>query len=237
MLKNWIRKVASYFFSPFFILNCRRAGNKGRLRDIKNQHCVFTCPLMPTSFFFFLFLVSSAVEAVHGSSSAWCRGQTELKRSGLEAQFCSWQGLWEVMGWVGEGKRSKWVVRGGRLPCHPKEPADLEVGGRWGKRERSRLRLQLVSEQTENPETPISRGLFPPIYIFLVTIELEHNILVLIIFKSGRRPLEACADCAHFCAWLPQTTPWSEQCNCHSLIYHKMSAPVIAGCEIIFNFL
>lgn len=30
----------------------------------------------------------------------------------------------------GWGKRSKWVVRGGRLPCHPKEPADLEVGGR-----------------------------------------------------------------------------------------------------------
>lgn len=30
---------------------------------------------------------------------------------------------------------------------------------------------------TENPETPISRGLFP-IYIFLVTVELEHIILV-----------------------------------------------------------
>lgn len=112
MLKNWIRKVASYFFSPFFILNCRRAGNKGRLRDIKNQHCVFTCPLMPTSFFFF---VSSAVEAVHGSSSAWCRGQTELKRSGLEAQFCSWQGLWEVMG-VGGGREEE-QMGGERWPA------------------------------------------------------------------------------------------------------------------------
>lgn len=187
------------------------------------------------SFFFFLSplqLKPCTGAAQHGVVVRRSWKGVASRPSSVPGRGC---GRW--WGWVGEGKRSKWVVRGGRLPCHPKEPADLEVGGRWGKRERSRLRLQLVSEQTENPETPISRGLFPPIYIFLVTIELEHIILVLIIFKSGRRPLEACADCAHFCAWLPQTTPWSEQCNCHSLIYHKMSAPVIAGCEIIFNFL
>lgn len=148
MLKNWIRKVASYFFSPFFILNCRRAGNKGRLRDIKNQHCVFTCPLMPTSFCFFLFFffVSSAVEAVHGSSSAWCRGQTELKRSGLEAQFCSWQGLWEVMG-VGGGreeeqmggerwpaamssKGASWFRGWGEMRKKRKEPVET-AAGQW----------------------------------------------------------------------------------------------------------
>lgn len=26
------------------------------------------------------------------------------------------------------------MVRGGRLPCHPKEPADLEVGGEMRKK-------------------------------------------------------------------------------------------------------
>lgn len=176
MLKNWIRKVASYFFPPFFILNCRRARNKGRLRDIKNQDCVFTCPLMPTSFFF---LVSSAVEAVHRSSSAWCRGQTEPKRSGLKAQFCSWQGLWEVMG-VGGGREEE-QMGGERWPAAMSSKGASWFRG-WGEMRKKRKEpVETAAGQRADWESPISRGLFPPIYIFLVTIELEHVILVLII--------------------------------------------------------
>lgn len=146
MLKNWIRKVASYFFSPFFILIAAEQETRddlGTLRiSIVYLH-VLSCQHL---FFFFFFLVSSAVEAVHGSSSAWCRGQTELKRSGLEAQFCSWQGLWEVMG-VGGGreeeqmggerwpaamssKGASWFRGWGEMRKKRKEPVET-AAGQW----------------------------------------------------------------------------------------------------------
>lgn len=189
---------------------------------------------MPTSFFFsFFFLSPLQLKPCTGATQHGVVVRRSWKGVASRPSSVPGRGCGRWWRWVGEEEQ----MGGERWPAAMSSKGASWFRG-WGEMRKKRKEpVETAAGQRADWETPISRGLFPPIYIFLVTIELEHVILVLIIFKSGRRPLEARADCAHFCAWLPQTTPWSEQCNCHSLIYHKMSAPVIAGCEIIFNFL
>lgn len=68
---------------------------------------------------------------------------------------------------------------------------------------------------------------------YFVNIKLLCFILV-IIFELRRHPLEAVADCTMLYT-VSVKPPASNRCNCYSLIYRKMSTPVIVSCEIIFN--